>query len=130
MDRRCNFCSKDTPTKDEDCTICGLSKPFFNPFLEERPATNAEKKRIAIQMDKPMYYFIENPEEWNKAVIEILDRRRDRLVKLAIDGGYTTSLDVAEATKEFQCHTCESRYNCRVSWDAYNIGDDWCLAVK
>ena len=24
--RRCNYCRKDTPTKDEDCTVCGLSK--------------------------------------------------------------------------------------------------------
>tara|TARA_R100000951_G_scaffold101420_1_gene92916 strand:- start:12930 stop:13337 length:408 start_codon:yes stop_codon:yes gene_type:complete len=25
--RRCNYCRLDTPTKEEDCTICNMSKP-------------------------------------------------------------------------------------------------------
>lgn len=26
-ERYCNYCSKSTGTKEEDCVICGLSKP-------------------------------------------------------------------------------------------------------
>jgi hypothetical protein len=26
--RYCFYCKKDTPTKEEDCCVCGLSKPY------------------------------------------------------------------------------------------------------
>ena len=34
MDRYCFFCGKDTKTVDEDCVVCGLSKPRIEKWRQ------------------------------------------------------------------------------------------------
>lgn len=52
------------------------------------------------------------------------------LIKDAIKSELTISTNVEEAKKEYRCFNCKDESTCRFAWDAYNIGDDWCLAEK
>jgi hypothetical protein len=59
-----------------------------------------------------------------------LHLKKEWLIKDAIASGLTQSTDPKEAEKEYRCHNCKDESKCRFAWDAYNIGDDWCLAEK
>lgn len=57
--QRCNYCRKDTETKDGDCVICGFSKPT-------RCGMKRSKETIAIDhqlSEKEMMYLEEDEME-------------------------------------------------------------------
>ena len=55
---------------------------------------------------------------------------KDELIQDAITHELTTSRDAKEAEKEFSCYQCSEEKECKVAWDAYNIGNGWCLGSK
>lgn len=71
--RRCNYCQKDTETKEEDCVDCGFSKTWES--LEKETIVLSKK-----DWDKLMDH-IENPPEPTEAFKKAMKEYRERFGK-------------------------------------------------
>ena len=92
----------------------------------------SDRKRIAVQLGLEMDFFKQNPECWELFTSFMNRTQKIKSIIRAINEGITKSDDFGEAVKEYACFGCPEEKQCPVSWDEYNLHEEYpfCLWTK